>query len=233
MRQYFLPAAICLAQVARAEFGNSFYLGPFSGGQYITKATYSLSAPSVPTGFDSSDTSLWLSIWVGVQQSSEDVDNENLVQPLLNWCLDNESCGCDADETQWCVAANTYTPSGQEGESYVVVPSDAVLDFEIAVNSSTSYIDQKVWINGELVSQKSDSQGMKPGVIYSANECSDANCGTLPAFSWTNMTLTFNEAIDTVEPALNVATSTGFTTSDGGITWTADEINMGKDTAWS
>lgn len=130
MRHFVIPAALYLAQAARAEFGNSFYLGPFPNSQYITKATYSLAAPSVPTSYSSSDTSLWLSIWVGVQPDSTDEDNENLVQPLLNWCLDNESCGCSADETQWCAAANTYTPSGQEGEAYVIVPKDSTLDFE-------------------------------------------------------------------------------------------------------
>jgi hypothetical protein len=130
MFRYILPAAALFAKAARADFGNSFYLGPFPDGQIITKATYSMAAPSVPTSYDTSDTSLWLSVWVGVQPESDDEDNENLVQPLLNWCLDNESCGCDADETQWCAAANTYTPSGQEGEAYVVVPTDATLDFK-------------------------------------------------------------------------------------------------------
>ncbi|KAF3004444.1 hypothetical protein E8E14_001542 [Neopestalotiopsis sp. 37M] len=227
MYRYLAPAAaLYLAGSARAEFGNSFYLGPFPDGQVITKATYSMTAPDVPTGFDSSDSSLWLSVWVGVQPQSDDEDNENLVQPLLNWCLDNESCGCAADADQWCAAANTYTPSGQEGEDYVVVPTDATLDFEIAVNSSTNLIDQKIWIN---------ASGMQPGVIYSANECSDANCGTLSAFSWTNMTLTLSAAVESIEDylALNVATSSGFTTTDGGLTWQVDEINMGTDTAWS
>lgn len=49
------------------------------------------------------------------------------------------------------------------------------------------------------------------------------------------MTLTLSEAVDDIENylALNVATSSGFTTTDGGVTWQVDEINMGKDTTWS
>lgn len=49
------------------------------------------------------------------------------------------------------------------------------------------------------------------------------------------MTLTFNEAVSNLENylSLNVAASSGFTTSDDGLTWSVDEINMGKDTAWS
>jgi hypothetical protein len=136
LRHYLTPTTLyaaltlALAPVATANFGNSFYLGPWTGGAYITKATYSLAAPSVITGYDTSDSSLWVSIWVGVQQSDVDVDNENLVQPLLNWCADQESCGCDASATEWCVAASTYTPEGQTGQAYVRVPSDAALDFE-------------------------------------------------------------------------------------------------------
>lgn len=130
MRSYAVPAALYWAQAAHAGFGNSFYLGPFNNGQIIKKATYSMTSPSVPTGYSTSDTSLWLSLWVGIQPQSDDEDSENLVQPLLNWCLDNESCGCDADSTQYCAAANTYTSSGQEGESYVVVPTDATISFE-------------------------------------------------------------------------------------------------------
>lgn len=38
------------------------------------------------------------------------------------------------------------------------------------------------------------AQGMKPQIIYSANECSTAGCGTLPDFSWDNVTITLSEA---------------------------------------
>lgn len=132
LRHYLIPAALyaSLVPVVSADFGNSFYLGPWSGDAYITKAAYSLTAPSVITDYDTSDSSLWIAIWIGVQESSEDVDNENLVQPLLNWCIDQDSCGCDASATEWCVAASTYTPDGQTGQSYVAVPTDAMLDFE-------------------------------------------------------------------------------------------------------
>lgn len=240
LRHYLTPTTLsavltlALTPVATANFGNSFYLGPWTGGAYISKATYSLAAPSVITDYDTSDSSLWVSIWVGVQQSAVDVDNENLVQPLLNWCVDQESCGCDASATEWCVAASTYTPEGQTGQAYVRVPSDAALEFEISVNSSTSMIDQKVWLNGELVSQQSDSKGLKPGVFYSANECSDSNCGTLASFSWTNITLVMSAAVTDLGDYMSYdgASSDGLTSSDGGITWTVDAIAMGKDTTW-
>lgn len=49
-RSYLAPAALyaaALLPVASANFGNSFYLGPWDGNAYITKATYSLTAPAV------------------------------------------------------------------------------------------------------------------------------------------------------------------------------------------
>lgn len=125
-----LYAAALLLPTASANFGNSFYLGPWDGDAYITKATYSLTAPAVIQDYDTSDKSLWIAIWIGVQPNVPDVSQANLVQPLLNWCADQTSCGCDAAADEWCVTASTYTPDGQTGNAYVAVPKDATLDFE-------------------------------------------------------------------------------------------------------
>jgi hypothetical protein len=74
------------------EYGNDFYLGPAANGAYVTKATYSLLPPSPPTDYLTSDESdRWLSLWIGIQENSNDVLNENFVQPLLNWSPDQES----------------------------------------------------------------------------------------------------------------------------------------------
>lgn len=92
-------------------FGNSlFYLGPPTGAS-ITKATYSLVPPDVPSGVKVSSPSdqVWVSVWVGASSTNGDA-NANLYQPLLNWSPDQESQGCLANSTEWCVAASTYTP---------------------------------------------------------------------------------------------------------------------------
>lgn len=134
VRSSLAPAALyalaLLPALTSANFGNSFYLGPWDGDAYITKATYSLTAPAVIQDYDTSDKSLWVAIWIGVQPNVPDVSQANLVQPLLNWCADQTSCGCDAGATEWCVTASTYTPEGQTGNAYVAVPKDAKLDFE-------------------------------------------------------------------------------------------------------
>lgn len=74
-------------------FGNSlFYLGPPSGSARITKATYSIVPPSVPSGATVSNTNdeVWVSVWVGASSTAGDAD-ANLYQPLLNWSPDQES----------------------------------------------------------------------------------------------------------------------------------------------
>lgn len=76
---------------------------------------------------------------------------------------------------------------------------------------------------------------MKPQIIYSANECSTDGCGTLPDFSWDNVTITLSEAKKDFGTLIsyNGASSDGLETTDGGVTWHAESISMGKDTDWS
>ncbi|KAJ0297976.1 uncharacterized protein N0V96_012048 [Colletotrichum fioriniae] len=240
MRNSIIAAAASLALGARAdiypnyEYGNMFYLGPTTGGQYITKATYSMEVPNPPTNWVKTDeTQRWLSLWIGVQDNPNngDVLNMNFVQPLLNWGPDNSVWGCSAPNTQWCAAASTYQPSGQIGQAYVPVNKEATLEFEISLNSSTDMIDQKIWQNGDLISSESDSKGMRPAVFYSGNECYGDGCGTLPAYKYTNITLVFDKAVTNLADIISYtnATHTEWQTKDNGITWTVDSITIAED----
>lgn len=91
------PLAAAIGAVASQPadswvFGNSlFYLGPPSGNSHITKATYSIVPPSVPSGAKSNaDDEPWVSVWVGASSTAGDQD-ANLYQPIFNWCPDQES----------------------------------------------------------------------------------------------------------------------------------------------
>lgn len=193
MRNSAFLAALAMAVGAVAdaydhvEYGNMFYLGPTTNGQYITKATYSLVPPTPPTDWVKSDEDMtFLALWIGVQDDPSQVSsvlNENFVQPVLMWAPIQSNQGCPADVEHFCATTSTYTPSGQSQEPYTAVPSDATVDFEISLNSETNKIDQKVYLNGELISEQSDSEGMKPAVFYSGNECYYEACGTLPEYS--------------------------------------------------
>ncbi|KAF9629312.1 hypothetical protein BFW01_g10515 [Lasiodiplodia theobromae] len=120
---------------------------------------------------------------------------------------------------------------GQETQTYQVIPTGSQLDFEISVNSETTKIDQKVWISGNLVSSKSDSAGMEPAVFYGFNECVDHSCGTLKAYSWSNITVHLSDADENYGNTFSLfnAASDGPTTSDGGKTWYIDSIRFAKD----
>ncbi|KAJ5672275.1 hypothetical protein N7507_001402 [Penicillium longicatenatum] len=211
-------------------FGDSlFYLGPPSGNSRITKATYSIMPPAVPSGAKVSSTNdeVWVSVWVGASSSagSEDYD---LYQPLFNWSLDQESQGCSASVEEWCVAASTYTPDGQIGQNYVAVPQNTTVDFEIAVEDKK--VIQTVTIDGEVVSKQSDTLDAALQYLYSSNECytGSGSCGTLAGYSITNLTVTLSEADTGFADVMSLdsVTDKNFKSTDGGITWHADWIQV-------
>ncbi|KAJ5997932.1 hypothetical protein N7522_009592 [Penicillium canescens] len=192
-------------------FGNSlFYLGPPSGNSAITKATYSI-----------------VSVWVGASSTAGD-DNANLYQPIFNWSLDQESQGCSASADEWCVAASTYTPSGQLGQAYVTVPNNTLVNFEIAVENGK--VVQTVTMDGKVVSKESDALDSPLQYLYSSNECytGSGNCGSLAGYYINNLTVNLSEADTKFDQAmaLDGVTDDGFTTSDGGLTWYTEWVKV-------
>ncbi|KAF2136446.1 uncharacterized protein K452DRAFT_362547 [Aplosporella prunicola CBS 121167] len=237
----FASLALRASTVAAADdfsdwaFGNMFAIGPASNGATIAKATYSLVPPPVPCGGGEGDGNSFMSIWVGVSTSTSDNDTP-LVQPLLNWSPNQESQGCPASVEEWCVAASTFYPSGQVQQDYVTIPKKGTVDFEIDAES-TEKIISKVWVNGEKVSEQTDTsltptaEAPLPTYFFSSNECYQNVCGSLNSHEWTDIVITLTEADksfgDTLE--LTGATSDGLTTSDGGKTWTAKSIKINGD----
>ncbi|KAJ5083687.1 hypothetical protein N7456_013114 [Penicillium angulare] len=214
----------------RWVFGDSlFYLGPPSGNARITKATYSIVPPSVPSGakVSNADDEVWVSVWVGAS-SSAGSDYTNLYQPLFNWSPDQESQGCSATDEEWCVAASTYTPDGQVGQSYVPVPSDSTVDFEIAVVDKK--VIQTVTIGGKVTSQQSDALDDPLQYLYSSNECytGSGSCGTLGGYTIANLTVTLSEADTNFASVMDLddVTDATFSSSDGGITWHTDRVTV-------
>ncbi|KAJ5948564.1 hypothetical protein N7454_001871 [Penicillium verhagenii] len=211
-------------------FGDSlFYLGPPAGNSRITKATYSILPPSVPSGatVSNNDDEVWVSVWVGAS-SSAGSDDYDLYQPLFNWSLDQESQGCSASVEEWCVAASTYTPDGQIGQNYVTVPKNTTVDFEIAVEDEK--VIQTVTIDGEVVSKQSDTLDAALQYLYSSNECytGSGSCGSLAGYTISNLTVTLSEADTGFADVMSLDTVTdkNFKSTDGGITWHADWIKV-------
>ncbi|KAF2768597.1 hypothetical protein EJ03DRAFT_375273 [Teratosphaeria nubilosa] len=198
-----------------------FYLGPIPNHNHITHATYSLHLPATPSDYRKNK-NVWLALWIGLQNdpAGNDIMNEDFVQPLLNWAVDQEGSGCPAHLTNWCAAASTYTPAVQVQQPYISIPSDKRLDFEISITLQNA-IHQSISIDGKIISQQTSSQGMHPSVIYSGTECYDHGCGTVPAHRWSNISLTLNAPTTGLDQALTLtgAKCSGLQTSDGGKTW--------------
>ncbi|KAJ5408600.1 hypothetical protein N7509_002483 [Penicillium cosmopolitanum] len=228
------PLAAAIGAVASQPadswvFGNSlFYLGPPSGNSHITKATYSIVPPSVPSGAKSNaDDEPWVSVWVGASSTAGDQD-ANLYQPIFNWCPDQESQGCPATAQEWCVAASTYTPSGQLGQAYVTVPKSTQVDFEIAVVNSK--VVQTVTMNDKIISKESDALDAPLQYLYSSNECytGAGSCGSVDGWKITNLTVTLSEADTSFDSVMSLdsVTDAEFKSTDGGITWHTDRITV-------
>ncbi|CAI7652763.1 unnamed protein product [Penicillium pancosmium] len=190
-------------------FGNSlFYLGPPSGNSHITKATYSIVPPSVPSGAKSNgDDEPWVSVWVGASSTAGDQD-ANLYQPIFNWCPDQESQGCPATAQEWCVAASTYTP-------FAVVNSMVV---------------QTVTMNDKIISKESDALDAPLQYLYSSNECytGAGSCGSVDGWKITNLTVTLSGADTSFDSVMSLdsVTDAEFKSTDGGITWHTDRITV-------
>ncbi|KAI9926594.1 hypothetical protein ASPWEDRAFT_54546 [Aspergillus wentii DTO 134E9] len=231
------PLAFALPATAVANdvwaFGNGFYSGPASGA-HITKATWSIVPPTVPQGVtvESTDDEVWVSLWIGLSATAGS-DDDDLYQPLLNWSPDQESQGCSASSSEWCVAASTYTPNGQNGQAYVTVPKNTQVDFDVTVEDNK--VIQTVTIDGKVVSKESDDLVSDLLYLYSGDECytGSGTCGTLEAYSYTNLTVHLNTADENYGKTLNLysgSNSNGLTTSDGGKTWHTDAIKISEDT---
>lgn len=239
--QYANLAVVALLSASSAQaadwsgsykFGNMFYTGPTKSGVTITKATYSLVPPSIPCGYATTGGNEELAFWIGVQDdpTGKDVAQEDFVQPLINWAPDQRLTGCDTDNTQWCVAASTYTPGGQLGQPYQAVAAGQRLDFEISA-AGESGMKQTISASGKVISTQTNAAGMKPAVFYGANECYLQDCGTLEGYSWEDIVVTLSAADADFGNTLSLtgATSAGFKTTDGGKTWTNTKITIEKD----
>ncbi|KKY13348.1 hypothetical protein UCDDS831_g09093 [Diplodia seriata] len=207
-------------------FGNMFTVGPASGSSYITKATWSVVPPAVPSDATNKKSDPpFLSLWIGVSDSISD-ENTALVQPLLNWSPDQESQGCPAAADEWCVDASTYFASGQVAQPYVEVPKDTRIDFEITATADKK-TTQKVWIDDKIVSRQDDDAGWLPTYLYSSNECYQDTCGSVAGYTWSNITITLSAADKAFGNTLSLTGASGeLTTADEGKTWTgAVKIN--------
>ncbi|KAL4876198.1 hypothetical protein BJY04DRAFT_223282 [Aspergillus karnatakaensis] len=207
-------AASAMAQ-STIGFGPYFSLGPTQS--WIREANTTLVLPEIPSPglLDR------LALWPGMGTSGGD-----LIQALaVSFADPNANCG--ASEGQWCTWASTLQGTQLGGEQVPANPGDGVT-MHYVYNDSTGEYDQTVSINGEVVSTLSTSSGQAQG-WGTAVECQDDAChSTALAHQYTDTTIILDSADESFGNtlAINEATSSGLTTSDGGKTWTVQTIDV-------
>ena len=94
-------------------------------------------------------------------------------------------------------------------------------------DETTSNYTQYVSINGQVVSELSTSSGEAQG-WGSAVECAETTCGTVGAHKWTDTKIVLSSADPNYDQTLGKGQGvTGeLSTSDGGVTWVATDINI-------
>lgn len=206
-----VAAAAAVAKVD-AAFGQAFSTGPTATDTYIVESWATLNLPTVP-----SDNSGDLSLWVGMGTS-----NGDLIQSIAeNYNADDWSVYA---YTLLETSATTQEPIQAAGST---ADAGAAITFHYKYDSSTGNYTQTVYKGSDVVSTLSTSDGEAEG-WGSAVECAAEDCGTVPAHTWTNVSIILNAAdesyIDTL--AIGSEVDATMTTSDGGITWEVGTISI-------
>ncbi|KAI9931989.1 hypothetical protein ASPWEDRAFT_171883 [Aspergillus wentii DTO 134E9] len=199
-------------------FGPYFSFGPASS--WIREANTTIVLPEAPSPQQDR-----LALWPGMGTSGGD-----LIQALAVSFSDPEA-NCGAKAGQWCTWASTLQGTQLGGKQVPASVGDRVT-MHYEYNDSTSKYDQTVSINGEVVSTLSTSSGHAQG-WGTAVECQDDACkSTAAAHKYLSTTIVLEEADssfgDTL--AMNEATSSGFSSSDGGKTWEVETISIQEHT---
>ncbi|KAF7118662.1 hypothetical protein CNMCM5793_008200 [Aspergillus hiratsukae] len=214
-----LLSLLGLASCTTYGFGPYFSLGPTSS--WIREANTTLVLPETPNPQKDR-----LALWPGMGTSGDD-----LIQALAVSFAD-PAANCGANAGQWCTWASTLQDGTQLGGTQVPANPGDKLTMHYKYNDSTGNYDQSVAINGEVVSTLSTNSGQAQG-WGTAVECQDDACySTTAAHQYLDTTIILNSADSSFGNtlAINEATSSGLTTSDGGKTWSVATINIDSHT---
>ncbi|KAH7128104.1 hypothetical protein B0J11DRAFT_566788 [Dendryphion nanum] len=204
--------AATLAATAHAAMGPAFSTGPVGAGSWIREASSTLILPKTPTG-SSGDTSLWVGMGT---------DNGDLIQSIAdNW-----------QSNEWKIFGYTLLKTGENSQMPVQTeespakPNDQIT-MHYKYDDKTGNYTQTVSLNGQQKHTLSTKDGHAMG-WGSAVECAENNCGTVPAHSWVNTTITLNTPdpnyIRTMGKGQGVTGD--MSTSDGGKTWKVSTIKI-------
>ncbi|KAJ3573357.1 hypothetical protein NPX13_g4732 [Xylaria arbuscula] len=210
----FLSALLTLAHQVSANVDHvSLYA---SNGATIVEADATLVLPSTPNPI-SGDVALWSAI----QLNSDFLQGVSENAPAgLGYCTNLGS--------NWCNFAYALTPSAENGKTVIAAPGARVRT-HYKLNSSTNLWDQNLYVNDELVSTISTSQGQKGEIFYISVECAAGSCAAAPAHSWEDVSIVLSAANPNFKHSGSWnfgATGGEMSTSDNGITWKFTTLNV-------
>ncbi|RWA06303.1 hypothetical protein EKO27_g8801 [Xylaria grammica] len=187
-----------------------------SGGATIVEASATLVLPSAPNPI-TGDVALWSAI--------------QLERDFIQGVSENAPAGlgyCTSLGSNWCNFAYALTPNAQNGKPVIAAPGARVRT-HYKLNSSTNLWDQSVYINDQVVSTVSTSQGQKGNIFYVSVECASGSCAAAPAHSWEDISVVLSTANPNFKHTGNWnfgATGGEMSTSDGGKTWAFTTLNV-------
>ncbi|KEQ93010.1 hypothetical protein AUEXF2481DRAFT_42211 [Aureobasidium subglaciale EXF-2481] len=156
--------------------------------------------------------------------------NGDLIQALVESYNDDVDAECGVLDGTWCAWTSTLVAAGQQGGKQVVVRQGDEVGMNYVYNDQTGNYDQYVLLNGKVVSTFSTSSGKALG-WGTAEECNQAPpaypCGLTPSHTWINTTLILDQAQPDYSNTFGNNGAQGtLTTSDGGKTWTSENITI-------
>ncbi|KAI1757648.1 hypothetical protein F4782DRAFT_479316 [Xylaria castorea] len=221
MRGGFAAIAVCLTFIYRVVATLDIISLYTSGSATIVEASATVILPSVPNPITGD-----LALWSAIQLDKDFIQGVSENAPAgLGYCTNLGG--------NWCNFAYALTPNAQVGKSVVAAPGTRVRT-HYKLNSSTTLWDQSVYVNDQLVSSVSTSQGQKGNIFYISVECAARPCAAAPAHSWEDVSI----ILSTPNPNWKHTGSWNFgatggemTTSDGGQTWTFTTLNIPTSSA--
>ncbi|KAI0195226.1 hypothetical protein EV127DRAFT_508762 [Xylaria flabelliformis] len=221
MRGSSVISAVCLTFIHRAAATLDIISLYTSGGATIVEASATIILPSVPNPITGD-----LALWSAIQLDKDFIQGVSENAPAgLGYCTNLGS--------NWCNFAYALTPNAQVGKSVIAAPGTRVRT-HYKLNSSTNMWDQSVYVNNQLVSSVSTSQGQKGIIFYISVECAARPCAAAPAHSWENMSVILSSPNPNWKHTGSWnfgATGGEMTTSDSGKTWVFTTLNIPTSSA--
>ncbi|OTB01885.1 hypothetical protein M426DRAFT_14039 [Hypoxylon sp. CI-4A] len=188
------------------------------GDLWIQEASATLVLGDVPNPM-AGDVALWSAIMMDKRDFLQGVTENALNSPY-----------CPNLGSKWCNFAYTLVGSrtAQNGAPVSAAPRSRVRT-HYKLNPDTNLWDQNLYVDDELLSSISTSQGQRGVIFYVSIECAAGTCSPAPAHAWEDISTTLSEADPNFKHSgawEYKATGGEMSTADGGKTWNFTTLHI-------